>query len=168
MENALSSVKGKRIQPDEENIMNAKAKVRVNDNHNVVAHSHRVLPGRGIEVTTLNAMNDAKIHETPVTRLTMLKSIGMAFAAPLIGLAYAMSLPVVGIYLLARRALEAYANRAPASSVKIRKTLVMARNIGLFLAAPFIALGYVMALPIVGCFMIARLAMEAHGRRVGA
>jgi len=41
------------------------------------------------------------------------------------------------------------------------------RNIGLFLAAPFIALAYIIALPAVGCFMIARLAMEAHGKARG-
>jgi hypothetical protein len=44
--------------------------------------------------------------------------------------------------------------------------MVKARNIGLFLAAPFVALGYVIALPVVGFFMISKLAMEA--RRKGA
>ena len=37
-----------------------------------------------------------------------------------------------------------------------------AKNVGLFFAAPFIALGYVIALPFVGFFMLSRLAMEAH------
>jgi len=148
--------------------MNAKARALVTSNNTVVGHTHRAPPGRRIEVTKLNAMNDAEIHEAPVTRLTLLKTIGMGFAAPLIGLAYAMSLPAVGIYLLVRLALKAYANRSPATSMKLRKALVMARNIGLFLAAPFIALGYVIALPMVGCFVIAKLALEAHGKRVYA
>jgi len=160
--------KEKTIQPCKENIMNAEARVRVTGNNTVVDHTHRVLPGRRIEVTKLNAMNDAKIHEAPATRLTMLKTIGMAFAAPLIGLAYALSLPVVGICLLVKLALEDYANRTPATAVKMRTTLVVARNIGLFLVAPFIALGYVIALPVVGCFMIARLARDARARRVCA
>jgi len=41
----------------------------------------------------------------------------------------------------------------------MKKVMAMAGNSGLFLAASFIALGYIIALPIVGCFMIARLAM---------
>jgi len=118
MENALFRVKAKRNQLDKENIMSAKAKVRVNGNHKVVGHPHRVLPGRGIEVTALSAMNDADIHEAPVNRLTMLRTIGMAFAAPLIGLAYAMSLPIVGICLLVRLALEACANSVPELSLR--------------------------------------------------
>lgn len=148
--------------------MNAKAKVRVNGNHKVAGHVHRAHPRRGIEVATLNAMNDAKIHEAPANRFALLKAIGMAFAAPLIGLAYAIALPAVGLYLLAKLAFEAWANRAPAASAKMKRAMVMAKNIGLFLAAPFIALGYIVALPAVGCFMIAKLALEAHGKRVHA
>lgn len=42
-----------------------------------------------------------------------------------------------------------------------RKVSRVARNIGLFLAAPFIALGYVIALPVVGFYMFAKLGREA-------
>jgi len=148
--------------------MNAKAKVRINANKAVARHNHRLLPGHGSEVAALNAMNDARIHEAPVNKLAMLKAIGMLFAAPFIGLAYAVALPFAGIYLLAKLALEALANRAPAASAKMRKAMHVAKNIGLFLAAPLIALGYIVALPMVGFFMIARLAMEAHAKREGA
>jgi len=41
----------------------------------------------------------------------------------------------------------------------------MARNIALFLAAPFIALGYVIALPAVGFYMFAKLGLEAWRKR---
>jgi DNA-binding NtrC family response regulator len=37
----------------------------------------------------------------------------------------------------------------------------IAKNIGLFFASPFIALGYVIALPFVGFFMFAKLGREA-------
>jgi CheY-like chemotaxis protein len=43
-----------------------------------------------------------------------------------------------------------------------RKVSRIARNIGLFLAAPFIALGYVIALPAVGFYMFAKFAREAY------
>ncbi len=43
----------------------------------------------------------------------------------------------------------------------IRKVGIIAKNIGLFFAAPFIALGYVIALPFVGVYMIVKLSKEA-------
>ncbi len=43
----------------------------------------------------------------------------------------------------------------------IRKIGILAKNIGLFFAAPFIALGYVIALPFVGVYMIVKLSKEA-------
>jgi DNA-binding NtrC family response regulator len=42
-----------------------------------------------------------------------------------------------------------------------RRVSRVAKNIGLFFAAPFIALGYVIALPLVGFYMFARFAAEA-------
>lgn len=43
----------------------------------------------------------------------------------------------------------------------LRKAGIFAKNVGLFFAAPFIALGYVIALPFVGFYMIAKLSKEA-------
>jgi DNA-binding NtrC family response regulator len=40
-----------------------------------------------------------------------------------------------------------------------------AKNIGLFFASPFIALGYVIALPIVGFYQFVKLAREAHAKK---
>ena len=40
-----------------------------------------------------------------------------------------------------------------------------AKNIGLFFAAPFIALGYVIALPIVGFYQFIKLAREARAKK---
>jgi DNA-binding NtrC family response regulator len=42
-----------------------------------------------------------------------------------------------------------------------KKASRVARNAGLFLAAPFIALGYIIALPAVGFYMFAKLGYEA-------
>jgi DNA-binding NtrC family response regulator len=50
---------------------------------------------------------------------------------------------------------------AEASISNIRKVGIIAKNIGLFFAAPFIALGYVIALPFVGVYMIVKLSKEA-------
>ena len=46
-----------------------------------------------------------------------------------------------------------------------RKVSRVARNIGLFLAAPFVALGYVIALPAVGFYMFAKLGYEAYQKK---
>jgi DNA-binding NtrC family response regulator len=43
-----------------------------------------------------------------------------------------------------------------------QKVSRVAKNIGLFLAAPFIALGYIIALPAVGFYMFAKLGLEAY------
>jgi DNA-binding NtrC family response regulator len=49
-----------------------------------------------------------------------------------------------------------------------RKVSRIARNVGLFLAAPFIALGYVIALPAVGFYMFAKLGYEAYQKKRGS
>ena len=160
--NALTIVKEKINQPEKEQIMNTKLKVRVAGNDTVVGHNHRTLPGEGYGITLVNAVNDETIHASAKTERTMVKTIGMLLAAPFIGLAYVIALPIIGIYQLAKLALEAYAKRDPAINGKLKKAMVMVKNIGLFFAAPFVALGYVIALPFVGFFMISKLAMEAH------
>ena len=55
--------------------MNTKSKVLVAGNDTIVGHNlHRVIPGNGFEITTLNAVNDATIHEAPKTERTMIKT----------------------------------------------------------------------------------------------
>jgi len=51
---------------------------------------------------------------------------------------------------------EAKAPRAPNSKLK---------NVGLFFASPFIALGYVIALPFVGFYMFVKLGREAYAKK---
>jgi DNA-binding NtrC family response regulator len=49
-----------------------------------------------------------------------------------------------------------------------RKASRVARNAGLFVAAPFIALGYIIALPAVGFYMFAKLGYEAYQKNRAA
>lgn len=44
-----------------------------------------------------------------------------------------------------------------------RITMTKLKNVGLFFASPFIALAYIIALPIVGLYMFVNLAMEKKG-----
>ena len=50
----------------------------------------------------------------------------------------------------------------------LRKVGIFAKNVGLFFAAPFIALAYVIALPFVGFYMIAKLSMEVINEKRAA
>jgi len=142
--------------------MNTKLKALAAGNNTVVGHNHYALPGNGYELTALHALNDESIHEIPKAERTMVKTVGLLLAAPFIGLAFVIALPIIGTYHLAKLAFEAYARKVPAISGKLKTAMRLVKNIGLFFAAPFIALGYVFAMPFVGLFMIARLAMEAH------
>jgi len=47
----------------------------------------------------------------------------------------------------------------------MRKAGLFAKNAGLFFAAPFIALGYVIALPAVGFYLAAKLGYEAYTKK---
>jgi len=47
----------------------------------------------------------------------------------------------------------------------LRKTGLFAKNVGLFLVAPFIALAYIIALPVVGFYMFAKLGYQAWTKR---
>jgi len=47
----------------------------------------------------------------------------------------------------------------------LRKAGRFAKNAGLFFAAPFIALGYIIALPAVGFYMTAKLGYEAYAKK---
>jgi len=64
------------------------------------------------------------------------------------------------VEVVAEAEVEIKGEVAEASDIK-RK----AKNIGLFFASPFIALGYVIALPVVGFFHFAKLAREAYVKR---
>ena len=81
--------------------MNTKLKVPAIENNAVVGHSFdRILPDKGFEVTTLNAVNDAKIHEAPKKERNRVKNIGLFFA-----------LPFVGFFMFSKLAMEAKAKR---------------------------------------------------------
>jgi len=111
-----------------------------------------------IESVSLKAANDA---EKP----SLVKTITMVIAAPFIALAYIVALPFIGLYQLAKLALEAYAKTRPEAAVNLAKIRLFAKNVGLFLVSPFIALGYVIALPFVGFYMFTKLVLEVQAKR---
>jgi CheY-like chemotaxis protein len=94
------------------------------------------------------------------------KSLALALAAPFIGLAYAVLLPLVGVAMLAW-----FAAKALAQSQAAKKAPTYLKNVALFFAAPFIGLVYAMSLPLVGISILAWSAGKAmmanpKGRKV--
>lgn len=101
------------------------------------------------------ALPSAQVEAVSVERIETkhpYKSLAMLLAAPFIGLAYALLLPLVGIVMLAWMAVQALATPA---------RLQRAKAVALFLVAPFIGLVYAVLLPLVGTAMLLRSAGQA-------
>lgn len=150
--------------------MNAKLKVRIPeeaaaDNRNF----HEIIPDKGYGIGSAlnggNVINDPGIHEAAKKERTLAATAGMFLAAPFLGLAFVIALPLIGFYHVAKLALEAFARKSPVKAARFRKAAAMLKNVGLFFAAPIVALGYIIALPFVGLVMIAKLANEARMNR---
>lgn len=84
------------------------------------------------------------------------KNIALFLAAPFIGLAYAVMLPVVGIAMLAW-----IGGKALLQSEAAKQAPAYLKNVALLLAAPFIGLAYAVALPFVGMGLLVWTAVKA-------
>lgn len=93
----------------------------------------------------------------PLNMTSRLRSIALFLAAPFIGLAYAVLLPVVGIAMLTWMGGQALLTKVPAA----RTGLNFLKTVGLVLAAPFIGLAYAVLLPVAGIVMLAWTAGQA-------
>jgi CheY-like chemotaxis protein len=79
--------------------------------------------------------------------LRFAKNLALFIAAPLVGLAYVMAFPLIGLGLIAWHGAGAVARRSPRVAAAGKRT-------ALFVAAPFIGLAYTVALPFVGLGML--------------
>src|SRR5271165_4791958 len=98
----------------------------------------------------------------------VVKNIGLFFAAPFVGLAFIMLLPVIGLATLAWTAGRAWHRRQAAMEgkpSKLRGVAGFVKNIVLFFAAPFVALAYIALFPIIGLAMLARIGGQAWRQR---
>jgi CheY-like chemotaxis protein len=91
-----------------------------------------------------------------VAEESRIKNVALFLAAPFIGLAYAVMLPLVGFAMLAWTAWKAM-NANPAAA----RVLANVKNVVLFVAAPFIGLIYAVSLPFVGMVMLAGVGLKA-------
>jgi len=95
-----------------------------------------------------------------------LLNIAMFLAAPFVALAYVVLLPAVGLGMLAWIGGKALFRRMVGEAGMGRKVARFSYNIGMFFAAPFVALAYVVLLPLIGLGMLAWVGGKALiGRR---
>ncbi len=79
------------------------------------------------------------VEEAAHTAFEGVKAIALGCAAPFIGLAFVVGVPIIGLAALAWRVLR----------------IPFVKNVALFLAAPFIGLAYALAFPFVGVALLA-------------
>ena len=96
----------------------------------------------------------------PAARGSALKNILLFFAAPFIGLAYIVALPLVGLGVFAM-----LASRLAAKNEKVRTVLVTLKNIAMVLAAPVFGLAYIVLFPFIGLATLLWLAGRAIAAR---
>jgi CheY-like chemotaxis protein len=84
-----------------------------------------------------------------------LLNIAMFFAAPFVALAYVVLLPPVGLGMLAWMGGKALFRRMAGEASMGRKIARFSYDIAMFFAAPFVALAYVVLLPLIGVGMLA-------------
>lgn len=90
------------------------------------------------------------------------RNVLMFMAAPFIALGFIIALPAISFYYFAKFTAVALSKYVASSGEGVKRAAIALKNVALFFASPFIALGYVIALPFVGFFMISKLALEAR------
>ena len=100
-------------------------------------------PAAKLYVVDAKAPAEAAVA-APETAGGKVKNIALFLAAPFIGLAYIVALPLVGFGLLAVLAV-----RAAAKFRAVRTLALVLKHVAMLLAAPFIGLAYVVFFPVI-------------------
>ncbi len=125
--------------------MTAVRKIQIEEEPVFAAPVARV-PATKLYVVTNNAPAETAAPEATGNAL---KNIVLFFAAPFIGLAYIVALPVVGLAVLA-----VLTGRAAARFAAVRTAGLALKTVALAVAAPFVALAYVVFFPVIGLAML--------------
>lgn len=111
-------------------------------------------PAAKLYVVTPNVPAEAEV--VPEAAAGTLKNVALFLAAPFIGLAYIVALPLVGFGVLAVLAV-----RAAAKFAAVRAVALVLKNVALAVAAPVIGLAYVVFFPLIGLVALAVLGGRA-------
>lgn len=106
-------------------------------------------PTAKLYVVTAKAPAEAAVA-APETAGDRIKNIALFLAAPFIGLAYIVAMPLVGLGLLVVLAV-----RAAAKFAAVRTLAVALKHVGMLLAAPMIGLAYIVFFPVVCLALLA-------------
>ena len=112
-------------------------------------------PAVAADVVVLPVAGKTSVAETG-SALSALKNIALFFAAPFIGLAYIIALPIVGLGFFAMLAM-----RVASKSEAVRSVTRTLRHVGMFIAAPFLGLAAVVFFPFIGLAMLMWMAGKA-------
>jgi len=111
-------------------------------------------PELGIEALEVGL---EKIANTAKEFALVAKIALMLVGGPLIGLAFVIALPVIGLALAAYYTTKLIA-------VRWAKITRHVKNVALFLAAPFVGLAYLLAFPFIGLGMLVYVGVKAARR----
>jgi len=145
----------------------------------VTAFLHKPLSPEMIEGTTAEALLEAPAVSAPIAPAPVmaptaeptveavapesrLRNIALFFAAPFIGLAYAVFLPFVGLGIAAW-----FGAKALVKSGALRRAGDVLLTVAKIAFAPFIGLAYVIVLPFAGLATLAWFAGRAMAKRIG-
>jgi hypothetical protein len=132
-------------QEKQEFAMTALRKILIEEEPVVTATVTRA-PAVKLYVVTGNTPAEA----APEAAGNALKNIALFFAAPFIGLAYIIALPVVGLVVLA-----VLAGRHAAKYEPVKNTARALKDVGMVVAAPVLGLVYVVFFPVIGLATLA-------------
>ena len=100
------------------------------------------------------ATAEAAVVEAPAAEVartgSVLKNILLFFAAPFIGLAYIMVMPLFGFAMVAM-----LAGRAAAKNEKVRAAAIVLKHVVMVIAAPFVGLAFAVLFPLIGLATLA-------------
>jgi CheY-like chemotaxis protein len=113
------------------------------------------VPAIAADVVVLPVAAQAPLAE-PGSALSALKNISLFFAAPFIGLAYIVALPLVGLGVFAVLAV-----RAAAKIEAVRTVGQTLKHVGMIVAAPVFGLAYVVLFPFIGLALLLWMAGKA-------
>lgn len=107
----------------------------------------RHIPEASMAAVAAAAMPVLQAQEEVATQESRARNIALFFAAPFIGLAYALMLPWVGAAMLLAQGVKALAQHAEGPA--------LAPRLAMLALAPFIGLAFAILLPVVGLAMLA-------------
>ena len=120
------------------------------------------VPPKEASATAVEPQTKMEEKEGEIKNITrFVKTTALLFAAPFVGLVFAIALPFFGLATLAWTGARALLRHNAT-----KKTAVFLKNVALFIAAPFVGLTYALLFPFVGFGMLAWIGVRQLVKRL--